>query len=100
VLQLLREGAAAAAARGRIDLHQPRGLGLPAQFQPHHPVEAAEAQLNRGRVWLLGFFETAGNQFWTQIPEHRAKRGEIHGLQAWGGDHLEHREGQWDFLLC
>ena len=73
---------------------------MPAEFQPHHPFQTAETQLNRGRVRLLGFFETAGNQFWTQIPEHRAKRGEIHGLQAWGGVHLEHWMGQGDFLLC
>jgi hypothetical protein len=40
---------------------------------------------------LLGLFETAGHQPWTQIPEHRAKRGEIHGLKARGGDHRKHR---------
>ena len=100
VLQLLREGAAAAAARGRVDLDQPRGLGLPAEFQPYHPFQAATAQLNRSRVRLLGLFETAGHQPWTQIPEHRAKRGEIHGLKAGGGDHREHRVRQWSFLLC
>ena len=100
VLQLLREGAAAAAARGRVDLHQPRCFCLPTQFQPHHPLEAAASQLNRCRVRLLGLFETAWYQLWTQIPEHRAKRGEIHWLQAGGGDHLEHRAGHWGFLLC
>ena len=100
VLQLLREGAAAAAARGRVDLHQPRCVGLPAQFQPHPPPEAAASKLNRGWVGLLGLFEAAGHQPWTQIPEHRAKRGEIHWLQAGGSVHLEHRAGQWGFLLC
>ena len=100
VLQLLGEGAAAAAARGRVDLHQPRCFCLPAQFQPHHPLEAAASQLNRCRVRLLGLLEAAGHQLWAQIPEHRAKRGEIHWLQAGGGDHLEHRVGHWGFLLC
>lgn len=43
VLQLLGEGASAPHARWGLDLNQPRGFCLPAQFNPHHSAQAAKA---------------------------------------------------------
>ena len=100
VLQLLGQGAAAAAAGRSLDFHKAGGIGLPAEFKPDHPLEAAEAQLDRPRVRLLGFLETAWHDPLTQVPEHRSKGGEVHLLEAGSDDHREHRMGQKNFLLC
>ena len=100
VLQLLGQGAAAAAARRSLDLHKAGSIGLPAEFKPDHPFQAAEAQLDRARVRLLGFLEPAWHDPLTQVPEHRSKGGEVHLLEAdWDG-HREHRMGRRSFLLC
>ena len=62
VLQLLGQGAAIALARGRIDAMQPSCIGLPAQLQPMDASEAAQAQLDRLGIGLLGLFKATGQQ--------------------------------------
>ena len=85
VLNLLGQGAASAMAPRRIDLHKPRGFRLPAELQPHHALQGAEAELERVGIGLLRLFEPAGHQAVAQIFQHCFQSREIHHLERAGG---------------
>ena len=85
VLQLLGQGAAVATAGRWRDGEQPGGFGLPAEFQPCAPLQAAKAELQGVGIGLLGFLEAAGHQLRRQFRQHRPQGGEIHGLEGQGG---------------